>query len=133
MTLNSLQGTMVLSSYVTEIFTSSIPNVSPIDASIAITLLLIGANLIYLNLVDRAGRRTIYIWSSLASTAGLLVYAGYLYYLTQNHAFDWVPIASISYVLFSSCLGMTPAPYIVMFEIMPAKVCKFAYSIFIHL
>lgn len=128
MILNALQGTMVLRSYSTEILTSAHSNISSIDASIGITIMLIGANIIYLNLVDRAGRRTIYLWSSLTCTMVLVFYAAYLHYLTDNHAFDWVPVVCVSTVIFVSALGMDSAPFIIMYEIIPKKVIK--YTVF---
>lgn len=124
MVLNAMQGTMVLRSYATEILTNSHSNISPIDASIGMTVMLIGANIIFMNLIDRVGRRTIYMWSSLACTTILVFYAAYLYYLTDNHAFDWVPVASVSTMIFVSALGMDSAPFIIMYEIIPKKVIK---------
>lgn len=120
--LSSLQGFSVLIGYVTEILGSSNSNISPIDASIGITVMLILTNLIFLSVVDRAARRVFYIWSSLATTIGLVFYAAYLYYLTKNHALDWVPIVCLSYILFVSSLGLSPVPCIIMFEIVPEKV-----------
>lgn len=122
--LTSLQGFSVLVGYIIEILGSSNSNISPIDASIGITVMLILTNLIFLSVVDRAARRVFYVWSSLATTIGLVFYAAYLYYLTDNHALDWVPIACLSYVLFVSSLGMSPVPCIIMFEIVPEKVSK---------
>lgn len=122
MALNSLQGFTILQNYVTEIFASSNPAISPIDSSIVITTIFIISNLIFMNLVDRAGRRTFYIWSSIATTIGLILFAAYLYYLTDNHTFDWVPVVCLSFVLFVSCLGMTPVPFITLMEIFPEKV-----------
>lgn len=122
LSLNVLQGSIILGAYVTEIFASSNANVSAIDASILITTTLIISNLIFLNVVDRAGRRTFYICSSLATAVGLTVFAIYLYYLTNNRAFDWVPIVSLAYVLFVSCLGMNPVPFLVTIEILPNRV-----------
>lgn len=122
MSLNALQGFCVLASYVTEIIANTNPSVSPIDASIIITSILIVANLIFLNVIDRAGRRTFYIYSSLATTIGLITFAAYLYYLTDNPAYDWVPVISMSFVLFLSCLGMNPVPFIVTIELLPLKV-----------
>lgn len=122
MALNAMQGFIILVTYVTEIFTSSNPNVSPIDASIVITTLLIIANLIFMNSIDRAGRRTFYIYSSLATTIVLGLFALYLYYLTDNHAFDWVPVVSLASALFVSCLGMNPVPFVSMVEVLPHKV-----------
>lgn len=113
---------MVIASYVTDILANSNPDISPIDASIGITLMLVGANLIFMNVVDRAPRRVFYICSSLATTIGLALFAVYLHYLSDNHAFGYVPTVCVSFSLFVSCLGMSPIPYIIMFEIVPEKV-----------
>lgn len=72
---------------------------------------------------DRAGRRTFFIYSSLATTVGLALFALYLIFLMDDRAFDWAPIAIMSYVLFVSCLGMNPVSYLIMIEIFPRKVC----------
>lgn len=122
--LNGLQGFVILVTYVTEIFSSTNPNISPIDSSIIITIILIISNVIFLNSVDRAGRRTLYIYSSVATAIGLILFAAYLYYLTDNHTFDWVPIVCLSYVLFVSSLGMNPVPLLVVVEIFPKKVSQ---------
>lgn len=122
MLLNSLQGFAIILTYVTEIFASTNPNISAINASMVITSILIGANFIYMNLVDRAGRRVFYICSSIAAFVGHVLFALYLYFLTDNHAFDWVPIVCLSYVLFVSSLGMNPVPFLVSIEIFPKKV-----------
>lgn len=123
----------MISGYVTEILASSNPNISSLDASIGVTVMLVAANLIYLNLVDRAGRRVFYIWSSVATAIGLTLYAVYLYCLTDNRAFDWVPTVCVSFALFVSCLGMNPVPYIIMFEIAPEKVEKSLQSQYLSL
>lgn len=75
-----------------------------------------------MNLVDRAGRRIFYIYSSIVSGLGHVVFALYLYYLADNHAFDMAPMICLSFILFVSCLGMTPVPYLVSIEIFPKKV-----------
>lgn len=124
MVLYAVQGSVVLSSYVNEILTNSNSNISPIDASIGITTMSIGANLISVNLIDRVGRRTIYMFSSMAATLGLFTFAAYLHCLIDNHAFDWVPIVCISFVLFVACLGMNSVPFIFTYEILPEKVWK---------
>lgn len=122
MLLNALQGFNLLVVYVTEIFTNTNPNISPYYASTIITTILILANLVFLKLVDRAGRRTFYIYSSLATALGLALFAIYLYYLSDNRAFDWVPIVCLSYVLFVNCLGMNPVPFLLVIEIFPNNV-----------
>lgn len=120
--LYPFQGLPIMTNYVTEIFASTNPNVSPLYASTLITMIMIIANLVFLNVVDRAGRRKFYIFSSLATSFGLALFAIYLYSLTDNRAFDWVPVVCLSYVLFVNCLGMYPIPWLIVIEIMPKKV-----------
>lgn len=120
--LYPLQGMSIMTNYVTEIFASTNPNISPLYASTLITTIVIIANLVFLNVVDRAGRRKFYIFSSLATSAGLTLFAFYLYFLTGNRAFDCMPVVCLSYVLFANCLGMYPIPWLIVIEIMPKKV-----------
>lgn len=120
--LNVTQGYSILHSYVTEIIANSNSNISAIDSSIYITLLLIVSTTIFLNLIDRAGRRTFYIYSSLATTFGLVLFALYLFFLENNHVFDWVPLVSVAYIILVASMGMNPVPFLVMIEIYPKKV-----------
>lgn len=122
MILIVLRGTAILVSYVTEIFSTINPNISPYNASVMIIIIIIIGNIIFINLVDRAGRRTFFVCSSFGATFGLIIFAFYLYYLTDNHAYDWVPIVCVSCILFVSCLGMRSIPFIVVMEIFPKEV-----------
>lgn len=122
--LNSLQGFTVLVAYVTEIFANTNSKWSAIDSSIIITSLLILANLIVINLIDRAGRRILYVCSSLATSLALILFAGYLYFYADDNAYDWMPIISVSLIIFLCGLGMGPVPFIVMIEIFPQNVRK---------
>lgn len=140
MLLNPLQGMTVLTTYVAEIFASTNPNTSPLYASTMIASIMIIAHLIYLNVVDRAGRRKFYICSSLATSAGLTLFAFYLFFLTDNRAFDWVPIVCLSYVLFVNSLGMGTIPWLIVIETMPKKVwiavgrsCQWGFALLILL
>lgn len=121
--LNLMQGFAIILTYITDIFENSNPNISSIDASMIITGILIMANLVFVNLIDRAGRRTFYIYSSLGTIIGHLVFAIYLKFLAEDPSFDWVPIVAISYVLFVSSIGMNAVPWMLMIEIFPKNVC----------
>lgn len=120
--LNAFQGFAIILIYITDIFENANPNIAPVDASIIITGILIMANLVYVNLIDRADRRTFYMYSSLATVVGHVLFALYLHFLSTDHAFDWVPIVVMSYVLFVTSLGMNPVPWLIMMEIFPKKV-----------
>lgn len=123
---------MILVTFVTDIFASTNPDISPIGSSSIVTAILIIANLIFINLIERAGRRTFFISSSLATAIGHTLFALYLYYLADNHAFDWAPIVCMSYVLFVSSLGMNSLPYIISIEIFPAEVTIQYHSRYQH-
>lgn len=120
--LNAMQGYTILTSYITEIFANSSSNISAIDSSIFISSMLIVSTLVFMNLIDRAGRRIFYVTSSLAAALGLVLFALYLHLLDNNRAFDWVPLACVSYIIVVSSLGMNAVPFLVMTEIFPRKV-----------
>lgn len=122
--LNALQGFSVLLAYVTEIFASTNSNLTAIESSLIITSLLILGNLIVYKLIDRAGRRILYVSSSLATSLAHASFAIYLHFYADNVAYEWVPIISVSFIIFVSSLGMGPVPFIVMIEIFPQKVFK---------
>lgn len=127
--LYGLQGTSILSSYITEIFSSTNSNMSSLTASMIIALMLIMANSIYMNVVDRVGRRTLYICSALATSAGLTSFGIYLYYLADNHAFDWMPVVCLSFVVLANCVGMYPIPWLLVVELMPRNVRNYGSAI----
>lgn len=80
------------------------------------------ANLIFMKIVDRAGRRTFFIVSSFATTIGLAIFAVYLKYFSSDARYDWILVACLSSVLLVGFLGMIPTPYIVAVELLPEKV-----------
>lgn len=122
MCLFSLQGMSVLLTYLTEIFTSMNPDFSPLYASMITTVMVMIGSLIFMNLVERINRRTLYICSAIATTLGLTAFAVYLHFLKDDHTFAWLPVVCLSCVLFSNCLGMAPITWLVILEIMPKKV-----------
>lgn len=111
-----------MTNYMAEIFASTNSNIPSLYASSIMTAIMIVANIIYMNVVDRIGRRTLYIWSALATAVGFSLFAIYLYYLTNNRAFDWVPIVCLSFSSFVNSLGMYPIPWLIIIETMPKKV-----------
>lgn len=121
--LYALQGTAVLSRYITEIFTNTTDTtVSPLFASVMSTVVFIVANLIYMNVVDRINRRTLYISSAVATAVGLTLFAIYLYFLAENPSFGWMPVVCVSLTLFVNCIGMYPVAWLIIIEILPKKV-----------
>lgn len=81
-------------------------------------------SLIFINLVERFNRRTLFIGSAIATAIGHISFALYLYFLSNNRAFDWFPVVCIPYMLFVSTLGMSPITWLMVLEISPKKVSE---------
>lgn len=112
----------VLLTYVTEVFSSTNSDISPQHASTITTIMVMIGSLIFMNLVERINRRTLYICSASATALGLTLFAVYLHFLADNAAFNWFPVVCVPCVLFANCLGLAPVTWLVILEIMPKKV-----------
>lgn len=118
---------MILTNYVTEIFSTTNPNVSPLYASTIVTIVLLLACLMFTFTVDRFNRRTLYIWSATATGTILTLFAVFLMYLENDSKFDWAPVVFVSTSLFVSYLGMCNVTWLIMIEVMPVKVIDSRY------
>lgn len=76
-------------------------------------------------LVDLYGRRPVMMVSTFGSAVGLGLLGGFSY-LTHNGndmtTFNWIPIASFSLAIFSLSLGIMPLSFVILAEVLPAKV-----------
>lgn len=113
---------MILTNYVTEIFSTTNPNTSPLYASTIVTIVLLLASLVFTFIVDRFNRRTLYIWSATTTGTILTFFAVYLMYLANDPKFDWAPVVFVSTGLFVTYLGMINVTWLIMIEVMPVKV-----------
>lgn len=78
-------------------------------------------------LADSLGRKLVMIISFIGCAIGLFVFAVYLY-LNQNgydlSAFSWLPVASLSFIMFISSAGVYALFSVCFVEFLPSKVCK---------
>uniref|UniRef100_A0A2C9H8R0 Major facilitator superfamily (MFS) profile domain-containing protein n=1 Tax=Anopheles quadriannulatus TaxID=34691 RepID=A0A2C9H8R0_ANOQN len=144
MLLNQSSGSMALITYASSIFELSNPpsttTVGVLPASISsivlATIQLLGT-IISLALVDRVGRKLLLIVSCFGMTIGYLTLAGYVHFLlptgsspSDNAVFDAVPsitsrllpICSLSFSILLASIGLLTVPFIVMAEVLPAKI-----------
>lgn len=66
--------------------------------------------------------QTLYIWSSFLTTASYLLFGVYCWFWLKNPAFDWMPPFCFACIIYFSCMGLLPIPYIVTIEIFPKKI-----------
>lgn len=76
-------------------------------------------------LIDKFGRKLLYMLATIGASIGLCIVATYSYCGKHNYNIDglsWIPVTFISFVLFSTCIGITPVTVVLISEILPLKV-----------
>lgn len=86
-------------------------------------------NLVFMNIVERFNRKTLYISSALSTAVLFFLFGAYGFFELKNLGYTWLPPVCISLTIFSSCLGLLPIPYVVTSEIFPKKVCSIAIKL----
>lgn len=97
---------------------------SNVSSIILISVQIIGTFLASL-LVDKLGRRKL-MFASTFGTAIASAIMGTFNFMSESgyelQAFNWVPVASLSLSLFSASFGIFPLAFVVLAEVLPAKV-----------
>lgn len=115
--LAHLSGFLIFISYASLIFDNvGVTKISPSVSSICLAILQLVGTLCTTKFSDSLGRRALLIISLLGSSFGMLSFALYSY-LKQNgytlSAFEWVPVTSLSFVIFISSAGIVPLMFLV--------------------
>lgn len=120
--LNQFCGCYALLSYTTKVFQEAGASLTPIESSILIVIVQILANVLTIYLIDRAGRKILFITSALGTAFGLVALGLHNIYQDQLDDYRWIPIASLSFAIFIASLGLLSLPYIIAIDILPPKV-----------
>lgn len=119
-------GFLVFITYAVHIFDKvGAKQIDPYVSSIALAIVQILATLCTTTLSDTLGRKALLISSLLGSAFGLLTFAAYSYFKSNGYdllAFEWVPVTSLSFVIFTASAGCVPLMFICMVEHLPSKV-----------
>lgn len=100
-------------------------SLNPYFSSIMLAVALIFGSLTTTYLADKLGRKKLCLASLLGSACGLLAAALYRYLSLDGYdltAFSWVPVVSLSLVVFISSSGILPLSLICSVEYLPTKV-----------
>lgn len=123
-------GSFIMNNYAATIFEESGSYIDANVAAIVMGVFQVCGNYTASLLMDRVGRRSLHIISSAGCSVSLLVTGVYVYLVRSGvhmSAYSWLPVASLSFFIFICAIGVVPVPFVVMTEVMPAKVrmhCK---------
>ncbi|XP_063709675.1 facilitated trehalose transporter Tret1-like [Culicoides brevitarsis] len=119
-----VSGTVVLVNYAVKIFDEASSHLSSIVSSIIVALIQLIGSYIATLLVERTGRKTLLIASSLGCFLSLTVMGSYYYLknldLDMKH-FTIVPLLSFSVLVLFSAIGLAGVPFVVIAEIVPER------------
>lgn len=128
--INQLTGIIVFLNYTAKVFVDSGSTFDPHTSSIIVGVLMIVGPLFNLTFVDKFSRKFIYNISTTLNIIGLMAMGLYSYIrtFTDVSSFKYVPVASLSLVIFIAMAGRFPLTYIMMAEIIPQNVRSFGIS-----
>lgn len=111
--------------YAGKIFKDSGSDLDTNISSIILISIQIMATFIATGLVDKLGRRKLMLTSTVGAALGSALMGTFTFlsslgYDLQN--WNWVPVASLSFSLFMSSFGIFPLVFVILAEVLPAKV-----------
>ncbi|XP_035206921.1 facilitated trehalose transporter Tret1-like [Stegodyphus dumicola] len=123
MFFQQFSGVSALMAYTVEIFEHAESSLDPSIAAAVIAAVQVIATLIGSTLMDKAGRRKLYLVSGVFVTVGLLILGvyGIIYkkYVLNQTVFGWIPLAGFIIFVASFSLGFGPIPYLMTPEFVP--------------
>lgn len=116
-------------SYSVIVFEKMGTTIDPYVSSIVVALALTSGALISSYFADIFGRKMLNTVSFLGSAIGLFATAFCHYSKQKGYDFGmyaWIPIMSLTFVIFISSAGIMSLLYVSSVEYLPAKVCRFS-------
>lgn len=131
--VSMLTGCFTFISYAVFVFQQFEANIDPYASSILLAVMQIFGNLCSSQFADVLGRRFILIVSLLGSAVGLSSLASYSYFVSIGYdlsAYAWIPVWSLSFVIFIGSAGIVPLLGVCVVENLPLKVNHCCHLIF---
>lgn len=134
MVVNQFCGGFAFINYTAEIFAESGSSLSASTSAIIIAIVQLLGSVLSTLITEKMTRKFLYITTCLGTIVGLLAFGvhGMLSTSMDMSQFSWIPIASMSFVIFIASLGLMPLTFTILSEILPLKVRKFQISNFFH-
>lgn len=124
--VNQLSGCFAFINYTAEIFMESGSSLTPNMSAIVVAVIQVVGSTISTLAIGKLSRKLLYAITSFGTIAGLLTFGihGYLKTYYNMEDFAWVPIASLSFVIFIASIGLLPMTFVMLSEILPQKVSE---------
>lgn len=125
MALNQFCGCFAMINYTGTIFEQAGSSLSPNISAIIVALIQLLGSYASTMLVEKAGRRILYLASSIGTGIGLSVLGLYINLSSSGYdcsSFKWVPIGSFSWTIFFASIALLTLPFLVIAEILPPKI-----------
>ena len=128
--VNILSGCFALINYTAEIFMESGSSLSPNMSAIVVGVIQLAGSCVSTVVVDKVPRKVLYFISCVGTMFGLIAFGlhGYLKLSLNVSMFNWVPIASLSFVIFIASIGLLPLTFIMLSEVLPQQIRSFGVS-----
>lgn len=126
MCLNVFSGGLLLLNYASNIFRQSGSDMDPNTSAIIMVTVQMFGTWVATFLIDRVGRRLLLISSTIGAGTGLALMGTFIFLSSRNFDLSdlsWVPVACLSFSVFSAAIGLLPLAFVVLGEVLPSKVC----------
>lgn len=126
-TLNQFSGCFALINYTAHIFAEAGSNLDPNVSAMVVGAIQLAGSYVSTMVVDRCKRKVLYIVSSFGSAIGLGMMGVHAYLAVSGFdvsKISWLPVASLSFVIFIASVGILPLTFVILSEILPQKVRK---------
>lgn len=128
-------GSVVLLTYGANIFRDTGSDFDPNISTIIMGSVQLLGTMSAIILIDKFGRKVVYMMSTAGAMIGLACVGTYTYLANNEYSLDglsWVPVVTISVALYATCIGIVPVSIVIMAELLPAKVCKYIVCIYVR-
>lgn len=125
-------GCFAIVNYAATIFEATGSQLDPSVSGIILGVVQIFGTYVSAILVDSVGRRPLLIVSSAGSIVGLSAVGAFAYLHANGmdlSVVDWIPVVSLSFVIFISNVGLVCLPFVMMTEMLSPKVRTIGCSI----
>ncbi|GIY61048.1 facilitated trehalose transporter Tret1 [Caerostris darwini] len=127
MVFQQVSGVNIVLSYTVEVFGSIGSSVDPHIASVLVAAVQIAGTIVSSILIDKSGRKRLYITSATCMSVSYFVLGVYSYIVKKSehpvnlHYYGWIPLVSLTVYMFAFSLGLGPIPFVMTPEMAPIR------------
>lgn len=118
-------GIFTITNYMTELLHWAHLPLDAHAATVALGLLQVIGCIVSAFLMDRCGRRILFMTSALISGLAMFAFGFYFYLLDKQspliHKLQWLPVASLAVAILAASLAIAAAPFFMITELLPTK------------